>query len=44
VSPPIVGGTDPLTIVEGDGEPVPVALVSVLEAGGMLFLRYRIEP
>ena len=43
VSPLIVGGKDPLTIVEGGADRVDAALVSVLEADGMLFLRYAVS-
>jgi riboflavin biosynthesis pyrimidine reductase len=45
VSPLLVGGADPLTIVGGAGLPAPLdlELVWVLEADGMLFLRYRVD-
>ena len=44
VSPLLAGTPDPLTIVEGGaGEPIALDLVSVMEADGMLFLRYRLE-
>jgi riboflavin biosynthesis pyrimidine reductase len=45
VSPLVVGGADPLTIVGGAGLPAPLdlELVWVLEADGMLFLRYRVD-
>jgi riboflavin biosynthesis pyrimidine reductase len=43
--PVVKGGKDTLTLVEGEGfkyEELPeLDLVSVLEAGGELFLRYR---
>jgi riboflavin biosynthesis pyrimidine reductase len=43
VAPVIAGTTPPLTIVEGAaGDPVALELVWTLEAGGMLFLRYRL--
>jgi riboflavin biosynthesis pyrimidine reductase len=44
VSPLLAAGTDPLTIVAGDGpgRAVPLELVWVLEGDGMLFLRYRV--
>jgi 5-amino-6-(5-phosphoribosylamino)uracil reductase len=42
ISPLLATTPDPLTIVEGGAGPVGVELVSVLESGGMLFLRYRI--
>lgn len=44
ISPMLAGTPDPLTIVEGGaGEPVDLELVSVLESGGELFLRYRLR-
>ena len=44
VSPQLVGDGDPLGITAGAGlhEPAPLELVWVLEADGMLFLRYRV--
>ena len=44
ISPLIAATPDPLTIVEGGVGPVASDLVSVMEADGMLFLRYRIRP
>jgi riboflavin biosynthesis pyrimidine reductase len=44
VSPRIVGGADPLTLVHGGllDPPVEAELVWVLESGGWLFTRYRL--
>jgi riboflavin biosynthesis pyrimidine reductase len=44
VSPMLVGGPDPLTLVEGAllDPPVRAELVWVLESGGWLFTRYRL--
>jgi len=43
VSPLLAGGDEPRTIVEGHGAgAVALELVSVLESGGSLFLRYRL--
>ena len=42
LSPTVVGGTDPTTIVEGGGTRTGLELVWTLEAGGFLFLRYRV--
>ena len=44
VSPLLVGGADPLTIVQGGllDPPAELALVSLAESGGWLFLRYRV--
>jgi riboflavin-specific deaminase-like protein len=44
LSPRLAGGTDPLTILQGPGlpEPLDLELEWVLEAGGALFLRYRL--
>jgi riboflavin biosynthesis pyrimidine reductase len=46
VSPLLAATADPLTIVgdAGLGEPAGLELVWVLEAGGMLFLRYAVAP
>lgn len=46
VSPLLVGGPDPLTLVEGAplDPPVRGELVWVLESGGWLFHRYRLDP
>lgn len=46
LSPKLAGGMQPLTILEGPGQPEPLDLdlVWVLEAGGALFLRYRLPP
>jgi riboflavin biosynthesis pyrimidine reductase len=43
VSPTIVGGTDLKTIVEGTGTAAGLELVWTLEAGGFVFLRYRVR-
>jgi 5-amino-6-(5-phosphoribosylamino)uracil reductase len=45
VAPVLVGGTPPITIVSGPPLPAPAALelVSALEAGGHLFLRYEVR-
>ena len=45
VSPLVVGGRDPLTLLAGDqlDPPLGAELVWVLEAGGWLFTRYRLE-
>lgn len=44
VSPVLLGGLDPLTLVHGPqlDPPVPASLVWLLEAGGWLFTRYRL--
>ena len=44
LAPKLAGGTDPLTIVQGPPMPEPAGLelVWALEAGGALFLRYRL--
>jgi riboflavin-specific deaminase-like protein len=44
LSPKLAGGTDPLTILQGPPmpEPAELELVWLLEAGGALFLRYRL--
>jgi riboflavin biosynthesis pyrimidine reductase len=44
LSPKLAGGTDPLTILQGPPmpEPAELDLVWALEAGGALFLRYRL--
>jgi riboflavin-specific deaminase-like protein len=44
VSPKLAGGTEPLTILRGPRlpEPLDLDLAWVLEAGGALFLRYRL--
>jgi 5-amino-6-(5-phosphoribosylamino)uracil reductase len=44
LSPKLAGGTDPLTILQGPPmpEPAELELAWVLEAGGALFLRYRL--
>jgi 5-amino-6-(5-phosphoribosylamino)uracil reductase len=45
IAPAIAGARETLTIVEGDALPVPVGLelLSVHEADGHLFMRYRVE-
>ena len=45
VSPLLVGGPDPLTLVEGAllDPPVEAELVWLLESGGWLFSRYRLR-
>jgi 5-amino-6-(5-phosphoribosylamino)uracil reductase len=43
ISPLIAATPDPMTIIEGQAPPAGVDLVSVLEADGMLFLRYRVR-
>lgn len=45
VSPLLVGGPDPLTLVEGAllDPPVAAELIWVLESGGWLFTRYRLR-
>jgi riboflavin biosynthesis pyrimidine reductase len=45
LSPRLVGGPDPLTLVEGAllDPPLAADLVWVLEAGGWLFTRYRLQ-
>ena len=45
VSPLLVGGPDPLTLVEGAllDPPVAAELVWALESGGWLFTRYRLR-
>ena len=42
VSPALVAGEDPLTIVQGGRGPAPLELRWVLEEGGTLFLRYAV--
>jgi riboflavin-specific deaminase-like protein len=44
ISPKLAGGTDPLTVLQGPPMPEPedVDLLWALEAGGALFLRYRL--
>jgi riboflavin-specific deaminase-like protein len=44
LSPKLAGGTDPLTVLQGPPMPEPedLELVWALEAGGALFLRYRL--
>jgi riboflavin-specific deaminase-like protein len=44
LSPKLAGGTDPLTILQGPPmpEPAELELAWLLEAGGALFLRYRL--
>jgi riboflavin-specific deaminase-like protein len=44
ISPKLAGGMDPLTILQGPPmpEPAELELVWLLEAGGALFLRYRL--
>jgi riboflavin-specific deaminase-like protein len=44
LSPKLAGGSDPLTVLQGPAMPEPeeLTLVWVLEAGGALFLRYRL--
>lgn len=46
VSPMLVGGADPLTIVQGGllDPPREATLVSLAESGGWLFSRYRLAP
>jgi riboflavin biosynthesis pyrimidine reductase len=46
VSPTLVGGPDPLTVVQGAplDPPLRAELVWLLEAGGWLFTRYRLTP
>ena len=44
IAPLLAATPDPLTIVQGGaGAPVDLELLSVLESGGMLFLRYRLR-
>lgn len=44
ISPLLAATPDPLTIIEGGAaEPVDLELVSALECGGELFLRYRLK-
>jgi riboflavin biosynthesis pyrimidine reductase len=45
ISPLLIGGPDPLTLVAGAllEPPVATELISVVESGGWLFTRYRLE-
>jgi riboflavin biosynthesis pyrimidine reductase len=45
ISPLLVGGPDPLTLIEGGllEPPLATELISVVESGGWLFTRYRVE-
>ena len=45
ISPSVVGGTNPLTMLEGDlPAPISLDLAQVLEHDGTLMLRYRVLP